>query len=466
MTIKKIGLSALTAATLVTGAFAATTLTSDFFTDTATSGVADLTYNSKYTKNVEDGVDFNPGLGTDLKFTGVGLNTDYTIEIALTGAAFRVDSTQELGLYKEGTTLVSILPSYSEDNSTITFTINAEGVDAADTINLGYASGDLTNDIYIPKGTSGNISAKLIARKDNNNKSQISTATRPMATQKDQEVSAQIECGPNDGNIGDFKIDPVVRKTFVYGDDDNVTSLKCILTTKRPTTQATYDFNYEDINATVVFDGGNFSDGGFISSGGAVKEEDNKTLFIAGPLDGWVFDANTTILTYVLNYPLDTTLKSVDFSASVTLGHEASKQSSYPSPNSIKAAKSQLKTMVWDLNTYLANIINVRHNDATGLRSMITIYNSSEKDANIVVNALNGDGAGNSIPVVIADPLIKSGTSKMLVTGTADLPSTLENGYTLEISMDINKDFGEVIANQRTDTSKTILKVKDDNSDR
>ena len=452
MTIKKIGLSALAAATLTSGAFATTELKGGFFTQDS-DGKATLTYNSKYVANITSDLNIEANVG--FEFTGVGLNTDYTLEFALVGAVFNPDLGEELGLYKNDT-LVSILPTYTDNNSTVTFTINGEGIDAAERIQIKYKSSDRT-DIYISKGTSGDISAKITARKDNNLKSIVGTDSWNMLTQKDQEISAKISCQD------DIKIDPVERKTFDGANDQNVT---CTLTTTKPTTLDTYDFNYEDINATIIFDGGDFTHGSFITSGGATVQDDNKTLVISGPLD-WSSEKNTTTFTYSLSKDLVTTLKPVDFSASVTLEHEIGNadSSAITSPNTISAVKSQEKTMVWGIDTYVANIINVRHNDSTGLKSMITIYNSSKSDTTISVNALNGDGEGNVVAVPLEDNTIKAGDSKMLLTGR-ELPSTLTNGYTLEVSMDVNKEFGETIAYQRTDKSKTMLKVKDGISDR
>lgn len=479
MTIKKIGISAIVAVALSSSAFAEVTVkqgTSD----------ASSSYSELFMAKIINNYDINTSVNEALTYSGVGLNEGYTLKFTLSGAEFYNADTLILSKYAdpEATetkiqTSVGINPAISDDKTSIEFTIGNFDITALDNLYLSYGVNQTTGQddsnetgMFIKPGVTGDIKVTVTAKNKNEEDLDVAKAELIFYSSEASELEATVKCA-NDEKV---YISSADRASFNVDDDNFVESKKitCALTLDKKPPSSDLDFIYDDINATITFNGGDFDHGKFIANPeyGVSVSEDGKIVTIVP--NSSLGQGDSISFKYELNYDL-VELSPTIFNSNITLNYKNNVGSmfdndQYNEGESIMPANDNV--MEWDIDTYLATVWNVRHNATIGLRSMISIYNNSAEAVPVTVTIVNSDGAGKTdAPITLMT--LEARQSTMLITnavheGTSNvvLPDTLVNGYNLKIGIASNKTEADVIAYQRNNDSKTILKVTDDIEDK
>jgi hypothetical protein len=438
--MKKIITSAAVAAALTTGAFAAGTLTSGAATSDS--------YNKLLVAAMDSAsVDVST---TNVAYVGSGFNANYKITLSVTGGA-KFDASQPIDIWTDDNKSDAVINTeFSDDNTSVTYTVSNTPIAAGTRLTFAYDEANGTLPLILPKGTTGDIGLKLTALDHNekdmlNAKAQLATA---LVTAKENKVTGTLECD-TDNKVA---IDTVDRKEFLSV-STKVKEFTCKLTTDHGDISADIDFNYTDVNATIAFSGGDFNNGKFVTSGGATASTDGKTLTIANG----IVDNNATTFKYELNTD-SSTLAPATFAAKVDYGYLVSDAT--VTKNSVNAVDAE-NALEWTLDVYVAKVINVIHNAGSSVKSMIKVYNNSNEDTTMKLKVYNIDGTETDIP--LADDALAKKTSRLIMTGR-ELPATLTNGYTAEISLDVQATEGDVVAYQNASFGKVELKVIDENS--
>ncbi len=430
MTIKKIGLSALVAATLTTGAFAASVLA---FGTNIDSSTADK-YNTEYLSMIS--VDVND---TNISFTsGFKFNANDFITIKIEGAKF-LDKANYTMVDTNITDIVAEMFDDSVDGQ-IKFRVSENDKIVKNGTYTIVNTTNQTSPLQIAKSSNGDIKLTLVGEGSG---SVISAAADDLIIFKKDTQKVEVKsliC--NDGK--NVAINTTTRQTF-----DPITSIDCNLTTKVPTSPFAVDFNYTDVNATVTFNGGNFIDGNFTAD----TQNGTTVTFVD------IGNDNNNGTTYTLTSADDIiALSPTTFDANVKYQYGVG---SHGDVTGYSLTEDKSEVMKWTLATYVARVMGMVNRSDVGTTSIVTVYNNSKDDTTIELKAINFIGA-DDVLITLTDNIIKAGERKTLITGR-DIPAEL-NGYNLEITMDVKSDYGDVIGYQKSATGKVDLKVIDENT--
>jgi len=422
MTIKKIGLSALVAATLTTAGFAAGKLTFgpvSFNTKFLASQANDLNISSTQTKT---GIAFvssaNIAKDSKIEFT----LTDGAKFLGEAGTWFLTDTAND-----KNATGVQI----SADGKVLTMQADTDIASGGD-LNLTTNNTDITKfneyNLSISTGATADIKMNIIATTlVGGDKTEIQGARvtdASMFTKNTDDVKGKLVCSDKIYIDSDNKpkFDTTAAPTEVTSD----TEVTCAFSVDKPT-RRDIDFNYADLNITLELTGGNFTEG-------------NLTL------------------------PKDVANDATHMGITANATHTAKIKFNALTDNNatFDIIESGSTDMKWTLATYTARVVGVR--DTATDNTYLKIINNSVNDGVAVtmdISNSTADQTGVSLGTVDAGKALIFSSTQLKSKVTGDIG----NGYTVDISMNIPSKQGDMIISYINAGGQFNGRVVDNNPD-
>jgi hypothetical protein len=461
MTIKKIGLSALVAATLTTGVYAKATIDAGGFVHNGKN-----TYNTNFLAVTDKDLNTSKTDGSDgngTSITGIAANKDEWVVFELTGAEFDTNTTYNL-IDAAGTAGSQVHVNTDTDTlvntNKLEFKLN-KAIDAS--MKLVVSVGDTNStDLILKKGATANVTMTAHGEDNLGNelKNSNTGAVTILEAKTTPEVTATLVCGKDGKDIlinSDNKENFVANSSNPDSGADSTTTAKCLLTIPKIEAQG-IDFKYNDNNISVTLSAGDFNDGNFSVTGTnetfkkiatakteTFYDEDNSSL-------GADKEIKETIKFTVSGDPLlDTVFQGA---VKVTYGDAEN--------NVTKDLVTTTDVMKIQLSSYEATI-NALYADANQVEQIV-VTNSSDKDSDIMVTVTQngvtgaptkvGEVKANSLTLITVKDIYKATNTNGLINIKLALPS-----------VDAKKgDVTAMMANTAVGNGRVMIKVVDNNS--
>ena len=430
MTIKKIGLSALVAATLTTGAFADPVIGDGGFIHGAD---INETYNINYSAVRRLDLNTTAADGTTdqnaTSVVGIAVKTDEWVIFDLTGAEFDTNAKYYLGLvsgsaYKD--TILNVDSSTKLSANKLEFKIGSTAVAADQKIVLltgATAADNNVTDLILPKGSTEDVT--LVVHGEDSVGGLLKNSTSPVLTilkaKTTPEVTGTLVCGENgkDALIDSddkFKYIPYTTNSDSGAYDSAKVYCKLKIASFK---REGLDFSYGDNNISVVFSG-EFLDGNF--------SNDTSSSGILSQKTGY---AKSELLSQASNADLGNereVTSSIVFTSTPTRNSNLEKETYTASLNLFYGSADYNKTidlvpekdiMNIALSSYEATIIGM-YASAVQVEQFV-ITNDSSEETTISLSATDQDGN-----VYGPTDLTKDGETVKLAKGKTVYPSLSE----------------------------------------
>ncbi len=466
MTIKKIGLSALVAATLTTAGFAAGTLTFkpvSFNTKFLASQANDLNISSTQTTT---GIAFvssaNIAKDSKIEFT----LTDGAKFLGEAGTWFLTDTAND-----KNATGVQI----SADGKVLTMQADTDIASGGD-LNLTTNNTDITKfneyNLSISTGATADIKMNIIATTlVGGDKTEIQGARvtdASMFTKNTDDVKGKLVCSDKIYIDSDNK-PKFYKDANSPGEVTSDTEVTCAFSVDKPT-RRDIDFNYADLNITLELTGGNFTEGNLTSPADVVNDATHMGITANATHTGYTYqykgtvaanELNSTALASTLTYTLDPATVPLN---SVEFGHTAKIKFNALTDNNatFDIIESGSTDMKWTLATYTARVVGVR--DTATDNTYLKIINNSVNDGVAVtmdISNSTADQTGVSLGTVDAGKALIFSSTQLKSKVTGDIG----NGYTVDISMNIPSKQGDMIISYINAGGQFNGRVVDNNPD-
>ena len=449
MTMKKIGLSALVAATLTTATFAGGTLTYSpisFNTKFLSSQANDLNISSDQTKS---GFAYR---------SSSKINADSSVTFTLTDGAKFLGEANSWMLVNGGDVNATGL-AIQEDGKKLIMQVNDGTMAANVDFNLTTNSNALEEyNLSISSGATANITmdveASTVAGGNTLPIDGAKVTAASIFTAATVDVTGKLVC--NDKIYIDSD-----NKPFFDTSATTTTTATCDFDVASVTAKG-IDFDYGDVNITLELTGGNFTEGNLTaeSTTGPNSVVPNATatgytyVYSGTKLNGTALDST---ITYTLD-PHTVNLNSVEFGHTATIKFLGANDNN--ATFDIKDSTSI--DMKWTLATYTATI-NGMYSDGSQREQFVIINNSSnDSDIKVVVAAADGTKGTGSLGTVKAGETVYPFLSDVY-TATSISSATVVN---VEISLDVPSKQGDVVVYKTNGANgQTMMKVVDNNPD-
>ena len=449
MTMKKLGLSLVTASMLATSAFATNSLENN---DT-------ITFNSHYTMNGMS-ADQNISLGLDYNLTTAAIGSGNYIILALGGdvAFFGTDDTDDAGDWtlvpNGGSGAVATGAQFNTAGTELTMTVPTDIAQDAN-LTLEY-NGDANVVLVLKQGADEDGTVTIRAEDTNNIKLANTTATVTIA---DANNSANLAANANIVCAETIDIDTANRSlydTTTGGDETNSTSFRCDLNTTAITNISDVDYTYTDVDYSVAFTASSaalLSDGNFSLAG-------STTNTISGNVQTITLDTQnaTSAINKSYNYNVSTSgdLTAGNFN---TVGKTTV-------DGVITAGTADTTTI--NLNTFTATVKYFRASADATTETSVRLFNDSSVDAAYTMTVTTKDGTTLDVvtttDVVPANGAIAVSASTIKALVLAQQSVVLGNGFNVTINYtDVAKGDGDASATQQDASGKYGIRVNHNN---
>ncbi|SHO80677.1 hypothetical protein MNB_SV-15-280 [hydrothermal vent metagenome] len=450
MTIKKIGLSALVAATLTTATFAAGTLT-----------YSEKSFNTKFLSSQANDIN----ISSDETTTGIAyksssaINADSSVTFTLSDGAKFLGEANTWKLVN-GTDVNATGIAIQENGRKLIMQVNTGAMAANADFNLTTdASSPADYNLSISTGATANITmdveASTVAGGNTLPIDGAKVTAKAMFTASTVDVKGDLVCSDK------IEINSDDKSHFLAGTAASTTTATCTFNVPSVVSKD-IDFDYGDANITLELTGGNFTEGNLTAE--STTGPDSTTLnstatgytYTYGPANELNVTALASTITYTLD-PATVNLNSVEFGHTATIKFLGANDNNATFP----IIETNSKDMKWTLATYTATI-NGMYGSADQVEQFV-ILNQSSVTGNITVDVVTADGvtASGSLGTVKAGETVYPSLASLYeATG---IPSGTVVNVTLSIDVP-NKQADVVVYKTNGLSGQTQMKVVDNNN--
>jgi len=472
MTMKKIGLSALVAATLTTGAFATGTLTFD-----------EISFNTKYLgalssdKNITTANNGNDHIG--YRPSGDINSTSYLILDLSDGAKF-VGEASDWKLLQAGNEMGSGNNFYNDNTRLlikVTEDITASDYNITDTI-----ADDGNYTIALNKGFDKDVTLKITSVDSVNANGNPDTVDNIVGrvdatkifTASTIDVKGSLVCSDRIYINSDDKT--IFETTSAPDEVINDKNVTCEFKVIAPTTK-NIDFDYSDVNVTLEFTGGNFTEGNLTKSANKSSSNvpDRTVLNKTATGYTYVFDTAKELnassnLEQTITYSLDPATNDLK---SVTFGHTAKLQ--FLGDNnpdvSFNIIEDGSVDMAWTLATYTGTVTGVADFPSINMSTNIRVFNNTDLTTGKIIKpeikVITKDGI--DLGKKIYDKDLNPGSNYVIkakdIRDSKMFGEEAGNGFKVIVSLDIPSKKGDMEVMDTRANGISYKRVIDNNPD-
>jgi hypothetical protein len=482
--MKKIITSAAVAAALTTGAFAGSSI---FVNKTGTTNNP-VGFNTDYTSTRAADVNATDNVAIDTfgledgdivieYVANVALKENDIITLKLEGGAKFLGAATDWSL-NNGTNAMATGANISADGSELKLIVTATGATtlAASKITPMYLNTTTTNTelsvtFGLPSGQSSEVKLSALATNSTGAVTYSDAAVSATKVLVPAETKFKVATASCDTD-GSVAVETTERKEFTAATVNglNKKTVACTLTVSQDTTApvAVVDYNYETSGLKVAFEEGDFNNDQTFVAAGLTRDTTDEKLFTrtyaapGTPTNADDFTSSSFPFIYTLKDDADISplLTSATFKANVRIVDALDPMNGNKVEINKEASTNPLDTFGWKLNSYVAEVLNMRSNADGTVNTYIKVYNNDDKATDVVVTVTDKDGNLKD-PVTMAT--LGANGASMTISATdilAKVPG-LVNGYKVQISMLSGSDKGDVTAYQVIRGSVASLRVTD-----